>query len=209
MSGEGINCKVIRLANKEGVVISLKNGLEDIPAVQSFDDSNRDCNWKQRNHLYFTSQDNIQKGEWMHSVTFNSVFKAAYATTSNEDYSKVIASTDRELGIYSIPEYWICKYVAANGKITEVKLEGQKSAKHKIKLLITNEVCVLDKFDVYKTSTQAPEEAYTWTDEDMIAVIKDAYFKGFRSNNGNMYAESWLDDYKKMKALKKQKTKIK
>jgi hypothetical protein len=123
-------------------------------------------------HLYFTSDEEIKKddcklNEWYVHFTFGEKILQQATAQDLECWehghtygNKVVASTDPSLGLPSIPESFLKKYVAANGKIDKVKLRTEKRKKRDVTVLwnmknsdwiedilevtISNEVVIVD-----------------------------------------------------------------
>jgi len=74
-------------------------------------------------HIYFTSEDAIEQGDWY--IQPEGLRKSAAKTDTcafPKDSYKVVASTDSSLGLPMIPESFIRDYVELSGAITEVYL---------------------------------------------------------------------------------------
>lgn len=139
-------------------------------------------------HLYIISNEEIKEGEYMYSYEFNTVFKASYNTTPSKDYWKVIASTYPSLNLPGIQQSFLEKYVAAQGKITEVELEIDKEYEdwyeqmeltefpgYQLKLSPNNEVIVVELPTKKEYITQFDDQSINFnrTDEEWNKICED------------------------------------
>jgi hypothetical protein len=119
-------------------------------------------------HLYFTSDEPIQKGHWYLHENISKPVKESGLLKWGDDLLKrfkVIASTDSSLGLPAIPESFLKQYVDANGKIDSMKLEtfpwdslddnGKVITNHKLKLTDKNEVVVVEATQYLEVQTPA------------------------------------------------------
>ena len=89
-------------------------------------------------HLYLTSDELIKEGDWSYCSIPNCTRERIIKVTDDwnldslnrfrkEGYeSKIIATTNPECNLPTIPDSFLQKYVAANGNIDSVKLEMEK-----------------------------------------------------------------------------------
>ena len=94
-------------------------------------------------HLYFTSNDKIKKGDWMlkRADSCSNRLRQCYGIYENvhlltdekgigmcmrEEMAKIIASTNKLLGLPSIPESFLKNFVESNGKIDKVRLDMER-----------------------------------------------------------------------------------
>jgi len=129
--------RVVMVPAADGIVISLKDSNNSLPAVQEPPrEGTTDSNWKQANHLCFISDDKIGPDEFgiiNHPENGLAIMQNHLVQTTEGDMraydfwkaeGKVIAITKTALGLPSIPQAWIRDvYVPANGKIEEVLLK--------------------------------------------------------------------------------------
>lgn len=170
------DCKVVMLPTEgfkygystlEGDLVITNGNLEVYERPSSFPE------FKQvKQHLYFTSNEEIKEGDyvwWNNGIhKTSSITKMYLHTTSFKEaffgrqkeyigillkpklFFKVVASTDSSSGLPIIPESFLKQYVAANGKITNVKLKLDVQTiagigvprKHNLELTANNEVVV-------------------------------------------------------------------
>ena len=125
--------------------------------------------WKAQ-HIYFTTDEPIQEGDWFTNTELSKLYKATCYISDNDieceindcyvpkRYArKIIASTDPALDLPDIPTTWIRDvYVPSNGSIKEVDLEtflwdyvnqddGVVETTDKLKLTDNNEVCIVSE----------------------------------------------------------------
>lgn len=131
--------QVVMVPHEKGVVISLKDGRNTLPAVQTPPkEGTTESNWKQANHLYFMSDDvkrgnrQLSEGVWCYrwydkSINQHTGEIVQYKYGLERDsifLHEIIAATDVALQLPFISKEWIrTKYVPANGAIKEVKLK--------------------------------------------------------------------------------------
>ena len=96
------------------------------------------------NHLYFTSDDELQKGDKMmmngsiiREVKINALSKIVCTlngTHSTAVCKKIVATTDESLGLPLIPESFVENYVKSNGQIKETAINCGKYGTPKVTL---------------------------------------------------------------------------
>lgn len=110
---------VLMLSNKDGLIYL---GNEDKDLGLSSTGSYSEFHYNKQ-HLYFTSSEEIKVGDWS-IVTYLDTNKqeAVYNTAGGIIAEKVIATTDKSLGLPLIPQSFIEEYVKSSGEIKEVEL---------------------------------------------------------------------------------------
>lgn len=148
--------RVVMVPAADGIVISLKDSNNSLPAVQEPPrEGTTDSNWKQANHLCFVSEKNKgdDVGDWFVD-NHNKICLRSYIKdpdTRMDGQRKIIASTNPSLCLPLIPQAWIRDvYVRANGKIEEVLLKTVEesgdftdSVESRMLHCIDNEVVIL------------------------------------------------------------------
>lgn len=118
-----------------------------------------DAEYWETQHLYFTTDEPIQKGDWYHDNFMRRVEMCDDEDYSNQikeedyDFSKIIASTDPTLCLPTIPTTWIKDvYVPSNGSIKKVELKMVEIDESSftphcfvLKLTPNNEVVIVDE----------------------------------------------------------------
>lgn len=126
-------------------------------------------------HLYITSDEEIKEGDWCYKQDVQGkVFK--WVSTSNtwyKDAKKIIASTDKSLGLPSPSDGFVVKFITRyndGNPITEVMVEYEEIGRMKsggIETSISQQLKV-DKNNCI-TITAVKE---SWTREEVIAIHK-------------------------------------
>lgn len=135
-----IDCNVVMLQHIEGVVVSRKSD-NQMPLHQNTDWKFRESNYLHKNHVYFTSTEEIKEGDWWFNLSLHrsfpgtsscrpyndwDIFSAERLNSDKNVWVKIVAATDPKLGLPLIPNTWIKdKYVPSSGEnlIKSVKLE--------------------------------------------------------------------------------------
>ena len=127
-------------------------------------------------HLYFTRDEPIQKGDWCYSIRAEMIFQAPDLSKDllGSGVRKIIASTDPALGLPAIPLTWIKDvYVPSNGSIKKVELKmveiDESSFTHHcfvLKLTPNNEVVIVDEPVAFKLTKETAKMAQNAADPD-------------------------------------------
>lgn len=132
-------------------------------------------------HLHFTTDEPIQKGDWYIHPFEDKVEKTQWVhivALMNEapKAQKIIASTDLSLGLPAIPTAWIRDvYVPSNGTIMSVQIEMEEHPMNKatfaqnmyqLKLTTNNEVVIVDEPVAFKLTKETAKMAQNAADPD-------------------------------------------
>ena len=127
---------------------------------------------EQPQHLYFTTDEPIQEGDWCFAGMGYYLIKALNIYDFKFHYkncTKIVASTDPALGLPTIPTTWIKDgYVPSNGSIKQIELEtflwdfvnqddGVVETTDKLKLTDNNEVVIVGR-PIEKNEDNIPKE---------------------------------------------------
>ena len=136
-----IECGVVMLRHKDGTIVSRQSD-NQMPAEQNTDWQHRESNYLWKNHLYFTSNEEIKEGDWWFNLSLHrsfpgtdscrpyndwDKFSAEHLNSDRTVWVKIVASTDPTLGLPLIPDTWVKKtYIPSSGEylITKVIIEG-------------------------------------------------------------------------------------
>ena len=100
-------------------------------------------------HLYFVSNDEIKEGDWFIN-TLNVVHQMTKIIKPKGTVVKIIATTDKSLGLSLIPEDFIREYAARSGSIKELSVVMSDNGKQLLGYSIANKETVEEAAKEYQ-----------------------------------------------------------
>jgi hypothetical protein len=148
--------------------------------------------WKAQ-HIYFTTDEEIKKGDWITDGIYVSYCNSTFwqqilyfkqnSIVRYKSYKKIVASTDPALGLPAIPTTWIRDvYVPSNGSIKEVSL--QIEAKYDVTTGIFTRFDLV--FDDDGSVIIVDETIIGWSEEDKLKVYNDG-------KSSNLETYDWVN----------------
>ena len=203
---------VVMLATEDKVIDGslISRSIDDKLAITNcltLEDKNAEKDEHKNNYLYFTSDEEIKKGDWLHNSFSNNIGKALFDERGDLHLRKIIATTDPKLGITDhrvspvpnfcdfpqIPQSFIESYV--KNPVDKVELEyvqatyedwmenGASPVPNKLKL-DNNEVVVVPEkntMSVVEFMNKQCEVGKLYTKEEVEELCKSAMSNGYNA----------------------------
>lgn len=194
---------VVMLATEDKVIDGslISRSIDDKLAITNcltLEDKNAEKDEHKNNYLYFTSDEEIKKGDWLHNSFSNNIGKALFDERGDLHLRKIIATTDPTFWapipyIASIPQSFIEFYV--KNPVDKVELEyvqatyedwmenGASPVPNKLKL-DNNEVVVVPEkntMSVVEFMNKQCEVGKLYTKEEVEELCKSAMSNGYNA----------------------------
>lgn len=148
-------------------------------------------------HLYFLSDEEIKEGDWKYNPTLNHIVRHIIYSDGDK---KIIASTDKSLGLPRPSDKFIQKYCELGG-IDSVMIEYEYKRSKKAFFYLHNEL------ELDSTLKVAPDNTITiksvkdsWNRAEMFEFAKRAYDEGYENGYGGSdyaggkYRDEWIEE---------------
>ena len=156
-------------------------------------------------HVYIVSDGiEIAEGDWFYNSISKQIIKATHNSTALPIiyWHKVLASTDKSLGLPDIPKKFLTEYVAGNGGICKMDIDimpiEDGETEYKLRLTDNNEVVVSHQkgykyrnghtFSEYKETLRHVAYAYiddNYKEDNDSCILRDVFMAGaewYRNN---------------------------